>query len=141
MATNARFPPPSKLRGIQREFSEAMQPPDEEAQTRWHNVLATLASQMTGPTFDTWIRPTSLLSWDTEIDGCGTPRTNVVIGTPDGYVRDWLGSRLATPIQHALSTATGSAVDVQFQVSDPAGAQALELVHSGVETPCPDSAS
>ena len=107
----------------------------------WKDALATLESQITGPTFDTWIRPTSLLSWNAEIDGCGTPRIHVVIGTPDGYIRDWLENRLATPIQRALSTAAGSEVDVQFQICDLAEAQALQVSHSGVETTCPDFAS
>ena len=96
---------------------------------------------MTGPTFDTWIRPTSLLSWQEETTRNGTSNAHVVIGTPNGYIRDWLESRLAVPIRRALSTAAGHPAEVRVQVVDPAEARVLEVVQSGVETPRPDSAS
>jgi hypothetical protein len=121
--------------------SDLLQPPDQHAQKKWNDALVELESQMTGPTFETWIRPASLLSWTAEGSGNGTPHTRVVIGTPNGLIRDWLESRLAGPIRRALSTAAGHATELRFRVCDPAEAHVHEVVQPGVETPCPDSES
>jgi chromosomal replication initiation ATPase DnaA len=96
---------------------------------------------MTEPTFDTWIRPASLLSWNDETDGHGTSNARVAIGAPNGYIRDWLESRLTIPIQRALAAVAEHPVELQFQVCDQVRVQAIDVVQSGVETTCPGSAS
>ena len=94
----------------------------------WETALAQLELQMTDSTFDAWIRPTSLLSWKSESNGSGTPRTRIVVGAPNGYIRDWLENRLVTPIERALSGVAGNAVEVRFELCEQAEGQPLALL-------------
>jgi chromosomal replication initiation ATPase DnaA len=82
----------------------------------WQTALAELEQQMTGPAFETWIRPATLLSWESKSNGSGSPRTHVAIGAPNAYIRDWLENRLITPIRRTLSGVAGNAVEVRFEV-------------------------
>ena len=94
----------------------------------WETALAELELQMTGSTFDAWIRPTSLLSWESESNGSGKPRTHVVVGAPNGYVRDWLENRLVTPVQRTLTRVAGNAVEVRFEICEQGEGQPLALL-------------
>ena len=82
----------------------------------WQAALNELELQMTKATFNTWLRPTELLAWESNGDGNGNARTRVVLGTPNEYVKDWLENRLHTPIQRTLSGIAGNPVEVGFQV-------------------------
>jgi len=73
----------------------------------WQAALGELELQMTRATFNTWIKPTTAVSWDQDI---------FVLGTPNGYIKDWLENRLYTPIQRTLSSIAGQDLSVEFVV-------------------------
>ena len=73
----------------------------------WNAALGELELQMTRSTFNTWVKPTTIVSWKDD---------TVVLGTPNGYIKDWLENRLYAPIQRTLSGVSGQAVNVQFIV-------------------------
>ena len=79
----------------------------QEAQTVWNAALGELELQMTKETFNTWVKPTTVVSWQND---------NFVVGAPNGYIKDWLENRLHTPIQRTLSGIVGQNVSVQFIV-------------------------
>jgi len=66
---------------------------------------------MTRATFNTWLKPTTLLAWETEPGA-----TRVILGVPNRYVKDWLENRLLTPIQRTLHGIVGEPVEIAFQV-------------------------
>jgi chromosomal replication initiator protein len=79
----------------------------QSAQNIWNAALGELELQMTKATFNTWVRPTTVVSWQDD---------NFVLGAPNGYIKDWLENRLHTPIQRTLSGILGQAINVQFIV-------------------------
>ena len=92
-------------------------PPDKEALALWQSALSELELQMTKATFDTWLRPARLLAWESaESDASENGSTRVVLGVPNGYVKDWLENRLLTPIQRTLRGIAGRPVEITFQV-------------------------
>ena len=92
-------------------------PPDKRALTLWQSALSELELQMTKATFDTWLRPASLLVWESiESSASGNGSTRIVLGVPNGYVKDWLENRLLTPIQRTLHGIVGQPVEIAFQV-------------------------
>lgn len=92
-------------------------PPDSRALALWQSALGELEMQMTRATFNTWLRPTRLLAWEpVHGDGSGNGSTRVILGVPNGYVRDWLENRLLTPIRRTLCGVAGQPVEITFQV-------------------------
>ncbi|MBN1640236.1 MAG: chromosomal replication initiator protein DnaA [Anaerolineae bacterium] len=79
----------------------------QDAQTIWNAALGELELQMTKATFNTWLKPTSVVSWQED---------DFVLGAPNGYIKDWLENRLRTPIQRTLNGIIGQPVNVQFVV-------------------------
>jgi len=91
--------------------------PDREALALWQSALSELELQMTKATFNTWLRPARLLAWGPDTnDGSDNGSTRVVLGVPNGYVKDWLENRLLTPIQRTLCGIAGQPVEITFQV-------------------------
>ncbi len=98
----------------------------QSAQRVWQAALGELELQMTRATFNTWIRPVSAVSWE---------RDTFVLGTPNGYIKDWLENRLYAPIQRTLSGILDKQqLDVQFIVwvdeHDIEQPETLPLLHS-----------
>jgi chromosomal replication initiator protein len=79
----------------------------QNPQKIWQAALGELELQMTRATYNTWIRPVSAISYDQD---------TFVLGTPNGYIKDWLENRLHTPIQRTLSGILGQDVAVQIIV-------------------------
>jgi chromosomal replication initiator protein len=79
----------------------------QSAQNIWNAALGELELQMTKATFNTWVRPATVVSWQED---------NFVLGAPNGYIKDWLENRLHTPIQRTLSGIVGQNINVQFVV-------------------------
>jgi hypothetical protein len=116
-AASGETVPPSR-RSPPLAVDDRLPQPNEAARKMWQDALAKLELQMTGPTFDAWVRPTSLLSWESKSNGSGNPSTHVVIGAANAYIRDWLENRLVTPIQRTLSGVAGNAVEVRFEIRE-----------------------
>ena len=73
----------------------------------WQAALGELQLQMTKPTFDTWLKNTSLISYE---DG------TFVIGVHNAYAKDWLENRLLSIIKRTLVGIVGRSVEVKFVV-------------------------
>ncbi len=73
----------------------------------WDMVLTELRLQMTKATFDTWLRSTALLRREEKW---------VVVGVPNGYVKEWLEHRLAPTVQRTLASLLGQPIQVAFEV-------------------------
>src|SRR5512139_516287 len=73
----------------------------------WQAALGELQLEMTRATFDTWVKPTSLVSYQ---DG------EMVIATPNQYAQEWLANRLASTVNRVLTGITGRSVRATFVV-------------------------
>jgi hypothetical protein len=72
----------------------------------WTAALGELQLEMTRATYDTWVKPTVLLSVN------GTWK----IGVPSEYAQDWLERRLKSTVQRVLSGVVGHGVEPEFVV-------------------------
>ncbi len=73
----------------------------------WRQALSELALQMPSPTYETWVRDTTVLAYE---DG------EFIVGAPHAYARDWLQHRLRGTIKRILSRLMQRTVDVRFRV-------------------------
>ncbi len=73
----------------------------------WQMSLNELALSMPAPTFETWVRDTSVMGYE---DG------EFVIGVPHAYARDWLQNRLRPQIKRILGRLLQRSVEVTFRV-------------------------
>ena len=73
----------------------------------WQAALGELQLQMTRETFNTWLKPTRVISYE---DG------TLIIGVDNGYVKDWLSNRLSATIQRTVTNIVGRTVEVRFVV-------------------------
>ena len=78
------------------------------AEQAWQATLGQLQMDMPKASFDTWVRSTSLASYD---DGIFT------IGVRNAYARDWLESRLSTTVTRSLTGMLDRPVTVRFIVN------------------------
>ena len=74
----------------------------------WSAVQEELRFQLAKPSYETWLRNTSLLSAEAGI---------FRIGVPSKLAKDWLEDRFAGLIQETLQAVTGNEVEVDFVVS------------------------
>ncbi|HEX6548935.1 MAG TPA: chromosomal replication initiator protein DnaA [Candidatus Dormibacteraeota bacterium] len=80
----------------------------------WNAVQEELRFQLAKPSYETWLKNTSLVSAE---------GTTFRIGVPSKLAKDWLEDRFAGLIQETLQAVTGSEVEVDFVVS-PGGVRA-----------------
>jgi len=73
----------------------------------WRAVLGELQMQMPRATFETWVKNTSVVSYE---DGA------FVIGVPNTYAVEWLENRLAGAIKRSASNVMRRSVDLRFIV-------------------------
>ncbi len=74
----------------------------------WSAVQEELRFQLAKPSYETWLKNTSLLSAEGGI---------FRIGVPSKLAKDWLEDRFAGLIQETLQAVTGTEVEVDFVVS------------------------
>jgi len=88
---------------------DVWQIPDSERDARevWDRVLQEMRMQMTGSTFDLWLRGSRVIAVE---DGA------LAIGVRDEYAQEWLGSHWQKAICRTLSGIAGRALDVRFVV-------------------------
>ncbi len=92
-----------------------------DAKRAWKAALGELQLQMTRATFDTWLKNTSVISYE---DG------TFVIGVPNAYAKDWLRHRLLSTIKDTLIRIAGETVDVKFALLPPKqNNKAIESLH------------
>ena len=73
----------------------------------WQAALGELQLEMTRATFDTWVKPASLLSYE---DGL------FALAVPNAYAQEWLQNRLTSTVKRVLTGIAGRSVEVKFVV-------------------------
>lgn len=73
----------------------------------WQAALGDLQLQMTKATFDTWVKPTFALAFDSE-------RALLVVGVRNAYAKQWLENRLYGMIERTLNHILGHPAEIQF---------------------------
>jgi chromosomal replication initiator protein len=82
----------------------------------WQTALASIETKLSKPSFETWLKSTRALSYQD---------SNLVVGAPNEFARDWLENRYAKLISNAIQEITGSEVHVRFVI--PQNEQEEEL--------------
>ncbi len=90
----------------------------------WQTVLGQLQMEMPRASFDTWVRDTKPVSFDSGV---------MTVAVRNAYARDWLDSRLAASVNRILMTATDSSVTVNFVVASNADGEAGEATPREVQ--------
>jgi chromosomal replication initiator protein len=73
----------------------------------WQAAQGELQLQMTRATYDTWVKPTSVLSYE---DGA------LALAVPNAYSQEWWQNRLLTTVKRILTGIVGQSVEVRFVV-------------------------
>jgi len=102
--------------------------------TVWRAALDELKLQLTGATFDTWLRRSSAIALEGDM---------LVVGVQNQYAQDWLQNRLLKTVQRTLTGIAGRAMTVRFvaqvhelpAVEDVPGAPAIATTSAPVITP------
>lgn len=81
----------------------------DKVDSLWNNVLEKLQDQLSGPTFETWIKPTRL---ETLADG------NLTISTPNPFARNWVQKHYIQVISDVAQELLGQDINVVVTVSD-----------------------
>ena len=79
----------------------------QQATQTWRRALGELQLQLTGATYDTWLRRTCLLSIQEDL---------YVIGVHNGYAKDWLENRLLSMVKRTLTGIVGRPVEIRFVI-------------------------
>ena len=82
----------------------------------WSAVQEELRFQLAKSSYETWVKPTSLLDQE---------GSTFRIGVPSKFAKDWLEDRFGGLIQETLQAVTGDDVHVDFVVSGPGPALAI----------------
>lgn len=75
----------------------------------WNQVLAKLESQLSSPTFETWIKPTRIHTLTEQ---------QLVLLTDNPFARNWLQKHYLSQISQVAAEVLGHAVDVSITVTD-----------------------
>ena len=95
----------------------------------WQAAQGELQLQMARATYDTWVKPTSVLSYE---DGA------FAIAVPNAYSQEWWQNRLTTTVKRILTGIVGHSVDVRFVVwSKEEKREAVSLLNGVEPTPTP----
>ena len=88
----------------------------------WQAALGELQLQMSKPTFDTWVKPAKVMSYE---DG------EFIVGVPSAYIKDWLEQRLLSSFKRSLTGILGRSVDVTFIVMSEPGST-VQPISAGI---------
>ena len=76
----------------------------------WQETLEKLKTELTRPSFETWLSSTQLL----DIEG-----DTLVISVPNDFAKDWLESRYASLIRSSVQSLLGHSVSLRFVIPAP----------------------
>lgn len=82
----------------------------KSAKEIWEAALGELQLQVNKPNYDTWLKDTTGLSYRDDI---------FVIGVPNVFAAEWLKNRLYSLIKRTVSSITGKATHVEFEIHAP----------------------
>lgn len=91
----------------------------ENKEIFWSNVLSKVQSKISAPSYDTWIKQTSLKRITDD---------HIIIVAGNEFSRDWLESRYTDLIKEAILELEGKEFEVKF-VTDPT----IETAPKGIE--------
>jgi chromosomal replication initiator protein len=94
------------------------------AEHAWQSVLGQLQMEMPKASFDTWVRDTKPVSFDSGV---------MTVAVRNAYARDWLDSRLAANVSRILMGVTDSNVTVNFVVASSADGEPAEADQAEVQ--------
>lgn len=87
----------------------------------WQAALGELQLKVPGPSFQTWLRNTSISDFK---DGV------VVIAVPSNFAKEWLENRFSKQITETLKNILGREVEVRFEVKTPARGESARALHA-----------
>lgn len=82
-------------------------PPRPPLQKMWQDTLAKLETELSRPSFETWLSSTCLL----DIEG-----NTLIIGVPNEFAKDWLESRYAPLIRSAVQSVFSQPMNLRFVI-------------------------
>ena len=95
----------------------------------WQAALGELQLEMTRATFDTWVKPASLLSYE---DGL------FAVAVPNAYAQEWLQNRLTSTVKRVLTGIAGRSIEVKFVVWNKEEPQKGSVtLLNGLDNPAP----
>ncbi len=77
----------------------------------WQAALGELQVKVPGPSFQTWLKNTSIADFQDNV---------VVIAVPSNFAKEWLEKRFSKLIAETLHNVLNHKVEVQFEVKTPA---------------------
>ena len=87
----------------------------DELNAMWANALSVLYNELSGPSFDAWLRPSSPVALT---DG------TLLVQVPHEFARDWLETRHSALLSEIITSLAGRSVTVKFIAKATAGASA-----------------
>ena len=95
----------------------------------WDQVRAELQSNLSKPTFETWIRPAVCVSWE---------QRRLLLEAPNPFAAGWLRRNYLGLIAEVASAISGGPVEVQIQAGDEATSEPVSSVEAApAPTPLP----
>ena len=87
----------------------------DELNAMWANALSVLYNELSGPSFDAWLRPSSPVAFS---DG------TLLVQVPHEFARDWLETRHSALLSEIITSLAGRSVTVKFVAKATTGASA-----------------
>ena len=84
----------------------------DELNAMWANALSVLYNELSGPSFDAWLRPSSPVSFS---DG------TLLVQVPHEFARDWLETRHSALLSEIMTSLAGRSVTVKFVTKAASG--------------------
>jgi chromosomal replication initiator protein len=92
------------------------------AKQLWQAALGDLQMKVPGPSFQTWLKNTSIAQFD---EG-----KLVAIAVPSNFAKEWLEKRYSKEIAETLKSILGYEVEVRFEVRTPARGESQRTLHA-----------
>ncbi len=92
------------------------------AKQLWQAALGDLQVKVPGPSFQTWLKNTSIAQFD---EG-----KLVAIAVPSNFAKEWLEKRYSKEIAETLKSILGYEVEVRFEVKTPARGESQRALHA-----------
>ena len=87
----------------------------------WQAALGELQLKVPGPSFQTWLRNTSITAFED---------STVVIAVPSNFAKEWLEKRFSRDITETLTNILGHEAEVRFEVKVPARGESGRALHA-----------
>jgi len=81
----------------------------------WANALSVLYNELSGPSFDAWLKPSSPVAFS---DG------TLIVQVPHEFARDWLDTRYSALLSEIMTSLAGRSVTVKFVAKATTGSSA-----------------